>query len=282
MRNLGQGIIMPKDAQINAKNRLLREIRSSSEWKQAVFYTQPQVLSWHWQGAGAIVLALVVAVGGGSLATISRAKASLPGDALYGVKITMEKAQVGLAFSQEKQAELEISFVSARLDEVNTLIAQNGDTSQVAAHVNEAIGHLNNSLGSVQKKLNTAKSSTASQEAKSLAIKVAKSGSEESLVKLQGKIANIEKKIDQITTNEAAINEAKAVLGKDAAISEESLSLVKDQGGKAVENNEKIDDAKILLETHDLVKYQEILAKVEETKALVQVTKETVDIILDK
>ncbi|MEK7125601.1 MAG: DUF5667 domain-containing protein [Patescibacteria group bacterium] len=281
MRNLGQSAVMPVKSQIEGKNRLLREICGSSEWKQAVFYTQPQ-MGWNWQGVGAIAMVLVVALGGGSLATISRAKASLPGDALYGVKITMEKAQISLAFSQEKQAELEMSFASSRLDEVDKLIVQDGDTGQVATNVSQAMAHFNNSLDSVQKKLNIAKSMPDPKDAKSLAVVVAKAGSDESLVKLQGKIANIEKKIDQITINEATIKEAKVVLGQDVATNIEGLSIIKESGKNLEEKDQNIEDAKKLLDNKELVKFQDILAKVEETKALVQTTQDTINNILDK
>ena len=281
MRNLGQSVAMSKDAQIQAKNRLLAEIRSSAEWKQAVFYTQPQ-LGWNWQVIGAMAVVLVVTLGGGSLATITKAKASLPGDTLYGVKITMEKAQISLAFSQEKQAELEMSFASTRLDEVSTLIAQDGNTSQVAANVSQAMDHFNSSLDSVQKKLDSAKTQVDKKDAKSLAVIVAKAGSEESLVKLQSKIENIEKKIDQITTNEAAIKEAKAVLSQDIITNTEGLSIIKESGKTLEEKGQNIEDAKKLLDSKELGKFQDILAKVEETKALMQTTQDTVKSILDK
>lgn len=282
MRNLGQTVVMQKDAQTKAKSELLASIRRSSEWQSAVFYTQPQAMNWNWQGAGVLALLLVVVMGGGGVATIAKAKASLPGDALYGVKISMEKAQISLAFSQEKQAELEMSFASSRLDEVNKLIVQDGDSGQVATNVGQAMAHFNSSLDSVQKKLNTAKSMPDSKDAKSLAVVVAKAGSEESLVKLQGKIANIEKKIDQITTNEAAIKEAKAVLSQDVTTNIEGLSIIKESDKTPQEKVQNIEDAKKLLDNKELVKFQDILAKVEETKALVQTTQNTINSILDK
>ncbi len=281
MRALGQGVVMPKQAQNQAKTRLLAEIRSSAEWQQAVFYTQPQI-SWQWQGLGSMILILAVVLGGGSIATISRAKASLPGDALYPVKITMEQAQLSLAFSESKQAELEMSFAASRLDEVNKLIAQDGETGQVAANVSQAMAHFNSSLNSVQKKLDSAKTQVDKKDAKSLAVIVAKAGTEESLVKLQNKIDNIEKKIDQITINESVLNEAKAVLRQTATTSAEGLLIIKELGKKTEEKGQNIEDAKKILTSQNLVKFQDILTKVGETKALVQITKDTVNSILDK
>lgn len=283
MRNLGQTVVMPIDAQIKVKSELLASIRCSSEWQSAVFYTPPQpAMSWNWQGAGAMVLVLAVVLGGGSFTAITRAKASLPGDVLYGVKITMEKAQLNLAFSQQKQAELEMSFASTRLDEVNKLITQDGDAKEVAANVSQAMERFSSSLGSVQKKLNTAKSMPDPKDAKSLAVVVAKAGSEESLVKLQGKIENIEKRIDQININEAALKEAKAVLDQDVTTNTEGLSIIKESGKAFEEKGQNIQDAKKLLDNKELVKFQDILVKVEETKALVQATRDTVNSILDK
>lgn len=281
MRNLGKTAVMPKAAQIEAKSRLLAEIRSSVEWQSAVFYTQPQ-MGWNWSGLGAMAVVLLVVFGGGAMATISKAQSSLPGDALYPVKITMEQAQLSLAFSEAKQAELEMSFAVSRLDEVNKLIAEDGETGQVAKNVSQAMAHFNSSLNSVQKKLDSAKTQVDKKNAKSLAIIVAKAGTEDSLVKLQSKIDNIEKKIDQITINESVLSEAKAVLGQTASTSAEGLSIIKESGKKPEEKGQNILDAKKILTSQNLVKFQDILEKVGETKALVQIAKDTVNSILDK
>lgn len=284
MRQLGRRGAMSEAEKSAVRSRILAEIRQSPAWQQAVFYAEPQ-LNWAQkllfskalQPVGVTIIVIGLAFSGGSIVMVASAQGSLPGDTLYPVKIGIEKAQLSLTFSETRQAQLEMSFAASRLDEMNQLITKDGNTSQVAANVGQAVRHFNSSLNSVQKKLSSAKIQADKKNAKSLAVAVAKTGSDETLLKLQDKITDIEKKIDQIVIDQATLKEAKEVLGQTASTSEESLSII-----RADTTNKNIEDVKVILDNKDNGKFRDVISKVEETKALVEATKQAVDSILDK
>lgn len=68
---------------------------------------------------------LVVALGG--FGVVSASAASLPGDALYGVKRTVEQAQLSFTPAEQRPA-LEAAFNQRRVDEVQALIQQGRET----------------------------------------------------------------------------------------------------------------------------------------------------------
>jgi len=71
-----------------------------------------------------LVMIFVFLFGGAGL-TASAAQSSLPGDALYGVKTGLEKAQLSFASDLAYQAELYMRFASNRLGEMEKLIEAN-------------------------------------------------------------------------------------------------------------------------------------------------------------
>ena len=71
----------------------------------------------------AILLALAVSFGGAG-ATVYAAKAALPGDVLYPVKIGLEDAQVALSMNEAAGAQLHLDFAQNRMEETIALIAQ--------------------------------------------------------------------------------------------------------------------------------------------------------------
>ena len=64
---------------------------------------------------------LMVMVLGGWITSVNASLDTLPGDALYGVKIVSEKAQLSLASSKTK-GKLHAEFATRRLNEINTLV----------------------------------------------------------------------------------------------------------------------------------------------------------------
>lgn len=70
----------------------------------------------------AIYLVITVLIGG--FFTVNASASSLPGDALYGLKLNWEQAQLALAFSDESQLELEEEFELERLSEVESLLSE--------------------------------------------------------------------------------------------------------------------------------------------------------------
>ena len=76
--------------------------------------------------SAAAALCLVVALSAMSLVL---ARGALPGDALYGVKRSAESAQLGLTFGDEARGFKHLEFASARVDEIEELLARTGGTA---------------------------------------------------------------------------------------------------------------------------------------------------------
>ena len=73
-----------------------------------------------WATGLAVVLVLVI----GTYGVVSASAPSLPGDALYGVKRTVEQVQLSLAPDPQTHDQLSEQFAARRVDEARTLIAR--------------------------------------------------------------------------------------------------------------------------------------------------------------
>jgi hypothetical protein len=73
---------------------------------------------------GVITILLAVVFGSGVF-TVSASKDSLPGDILYGVKLTSEKVQVGMTMADDKKAELHANFAVERTREIDQIVKEN-------------------------------------------------------------------------------------------------------------------------------------------------------------
>jgi len=79
------------------------------------------------------------------------ASRSLPGDALYGLKRTVERWQVGLAGNAESEAEALIEHANTRLDEIRALLDKGG--SDALAQVTATLEDLKAELDSATSRL---------------------------------------------------------------------------------------------------------------------------------
>jgi len=91
-------------------NISVRQSINGGKFLQLTFKPMPIVI-------GAIIVALLA--GGGGTAYASQS--SLPGDALYPVKLMTEDVQTTVAWNPEKKVEMEIKFANRRLEEVKKL-----------------------------------------------------------------------------------------------------------------------------------------------------------------
>ncbi|MBI4134488.1 MAG: hypothetical protein HY471_00045 [Candidatus Sungbacteria bacterium] len=143
-----------------ARAAILAEIRKSEVWRESI--VQKQAGFWevfrifgpgaHSMRAAFIAILAIAVVFSSSFAAVSAAQASLPGDALYSFKLSVEKAQIGIAFSQEKKAALEIAFAGTRLEEVSKLLDE-GDPRTAANGIETAMSHFTKSLSAVEERL---------------------------------------------------------------------------------------------------------------------------------
>ncbi|HOH67110.1 MAG TPA: DUF5667 domain-containing protein [bacterium] len=90
----------------------------------------------------------------GYSATVSVANSSLEGDILYPVKTAQERVQLALTFSEEREAQLHIDFAERRLDELNRLSQQSGDSQKKVKKITKTAANLSKEVSSARDKLN--------------------------------------------------------------------------------------------------------------------------------
>ncbi len=136
-------IYMQKKDLLKQLNNLQHEIKPDLVWKKTnreILCSQikaqtsdlkNQKISWHallakqfmvsaYKPLGAMILIIGIGLGA-YITTVGATRNSLPGDLLYGFKLTTERVQVGLANSDEKKVDLEIVFADRRLTEMQKL-----------------------------------------------------------------------------------------------------------------------------------------------------------------
>ncbi|MDA1349284.1 MAG: DUF5667 domain-containing protein, partial [Chloroflexi bacterium] len=108
------GSPMPAIGRSRVRGRLLDEWdRKQRRWSWSVPGFVPQ-----WAAITALVVVLA-AVGGGG--TVAASGGAVPGDALYGVKVLREEAQLWLTRSPEAKVSLYTSLVKERVEEIRIL-----------------------------------------------------------------------------------------------------------------------------------------------------------------
>ncbi|EKD33530.1 MAG: hypothetical protein ACD_76C00007G0001 [uncultured bacterium] len=111
----------------------------------------------------AMVASIFVLVLGGWITTVNASFDSVPGDALYGVKLATERAQLTFAASDEKKMKLHVEFAKRRLTEVEQILSS--DSKQKEELVKVAVGQFTNQMDEVNQQISNIKISNATQAA---------------------------------------------------------------------------------------------------------------------
>ncbi len=97
----------------------------------------------------AMILIVVLVPFTGWVTTVNAALLSVPGDALYGLKIASEKMQITLTSDKPTQIKLRTEFASRRADEVVRLSAR----ENTAPHIKKAVERLSQEIKTVERSL---------------------------------------------------------------------------------------------------------------------------------
>lgn len=143
------------------------------------FYTKVRILAklfipqnvWRFALQPALVMVLVLGVGtGGWITSVQAASNSLPGDALYSIKIASEKTQVAFAsFSQDERVVtgLHMAFAKRRLDEMKQVVNKpNG--KKKAANASTAVKGFKKEMTRLHDSLKSVQPETAAEMAKTV------------------------------------------------------------------------------------------------------------------
>jgi hypothetical protein len=95
------------------------------------------------------VFALVVLLSGSAGMTVYAAQSALPGDALYGVKTTLEDTRSNLTSSAARQVTLQLQYAQRRLDEIEKLIAE-GRYADIQVATQDFQSHIQNTLAAMK------------------------------------------------------------------------------------------------------------------------------------
>jgi len=130
----------------------------------------------------AVVMLLLVGVSLGGSLVASAAFYSLPGDSLYGVKIALEKTQLAVTPSDERKAELKVTFAQNRVKEFNKIVAQTGVTPAVKQErMNQVVSEFQKNVVAVEGHINKIAENTdpLDEQAKAHTLRIALSLSSE-------------------------------------------------------------------------------------------------------
>jgi len=245
---------MKKKELLRQLNNLQNQIKPDQVWKEKgreVLYAQitaqtssisPKILSRSISNKilisvlrpVSVSLAIFIAIVGVWVAGVSATRNSLPGDLLYGLKLTGERLQVNLALSDEKRTDLEIAFAEIRLNEVKEVMNKTKDKEQVAV-----------SLKKFQESMTNVKSNLAKLEMtdKDKALKVAKVVDEKS--KIYTDLLREENIVSNKNTSEAI------VISKATGDKALSVILKEFETGNSTTNLEEI-KSKLIVRIEDL------------------------------
>jgi len=121
--------ICPSDEfKVRARVNLMEHIHASQSGKRAVRSTSQAAVKhgWYtgWARAVAVVVAAILIVSAAGTGTAYASQSSLPGDALYSVKLGTEQLQRVVTFDDAAEVELELKFASTRLDELEEIVSR--------------------------------------------------------------------------------------------------------------------------------------------------------------
>ena len=239
----------------------------------------------------AMAAILIVAMGSG---TAFAAQASVPGEMLWPVKRSMEKAELTITFNPVKETEVHIKHINKRLSEIDKIVEdgkkevkQDKVAAKVAKQekaIKQAVSHLEKDVAAVDTGLKVVKEEKAPLEIVELAQKVTEA-TKEAVVLLEEQATE-----SQGSAIEEALNDVKDI---NQEVSEAAVSLalevhediVKEVDADAVEVADGAEETKEQTETaEEAVAVAEIVAEmiadeIEQLSDDIDDAQEKVDII---
>jgi len=136
-------------------------VRKVQTISQFINHFVPKGLVRFARGPVMAMLSIFAVALGGSIASVSAAERSLPGDFLYTIKLATEQARLALTPSKEDKLKLKVEFATRRGDDLKQVAAT--DTPEKPARVAQAAEILKRDLKTMQDQLDDVKATTPSE-----------------------------------------------------------------------------------------------------------------------
>lgn len=104
------------------------------------------------RGPVLVVLMVVAVLFGGSFASVRAAERSLPGDALYTLKLVTEQTRIALTGSKQEKVKLKIAFTKRRVEDLRTILSDEEETRK-DERVNKAADILKQDLNTIKEQI---------------------------------------------------------------------------------------------------------------------------------
>lgn len=207
-----------------------------------------------------LVTALILST---SVATVRAAMGSLPGDNLFIVKRSIEKATVSLTIGEDEKAKLEVHLAKNRLDELDKISQKTVSRIKMVQSINMAVDELKKDVEKAQNRLEKVKNENSSDDKALNLAKVIDTETDEMKISLNEKKDQVPEDIKDETNkkmNEAytAIEEtglkAVSIIVEKHAAGE--TSITEDEVAERVNNKlestkKKIEDTKVKINQLD-------------------------------
>jgi hypothetical protein len=106
------------------------------------------------RGPALVVLSIIFVLLGGSFASVRASDDSLPGDALYMIKLVSEQTQLALASSKPEKVRLKVAFTKRRVEDLKTVVEMDEpDQSKKEERVSKAADILKQDLHTLKQQL---------------------------------------------------------------------------------------------------------------------------------
>lgn len=154
--------INPDPAWVSAtRNRLLMQVRNTiatpevaAKNRRFIAMAYPSLLRVV-RAPALVALSVIAVVFGGSLASVRAADQSLPGDALFMLKLVTEQTRIAFEKSKVGKVKLKVEFTKRRANELKTIVTT--PVSNKEARVNKAADILKQDLHTLKEQLKDVK-----------------------------------------------------------------------------------------------------------------------------
>jgi len=219
------------------RNRLLMQVRNSmptvaaAEKNRAYVHTIRDRLVRLVRGPVLAVTTILAVLLGGSLASVSAAERSLPGDSLYPLKLVTEQARLVMTQEKSKRVRLKAEFTKRRVKELKTILTE--PVTRKEERAGKAAEILKQDLHTLKQQLSDVKSAGVDRDAAEAAKAIDKD-----VVEVMNALSEAKKDLSEEVKKMVSDAQAQAA---DVGIKALEVLVDASNGGEGVMSSEELD-----------------------------------------